>query len=67
MLRLPKDDADVLKHVAVLTVYKLFYIYVCVCVCIYIYILYIFGFYIINCTGCTVHTSNYIWKSLVCL
>jgi len=31
-LRLPEDDADALKHVAVLTIYKILFIYM-LCIC----------------------------------
>ena len=33
-LRVPEDNADVLKHVGVLTIYKILYIYIYICVCV---------------------------------
>jgi len=34
-LRLPEDDVDALKYVAVLKIYKILLIYICVCVCVF--------------------------------
>jgi len=52
-IRLPEDDADALKHVGVLTIYKILlkYIY------IYIYVVHLLV-WIINCKRCMVHTSK---------
>ena len=42
-VRLPENDADALKHVAVVAIYKILFIYIymcvcaCVCVCVYQY------------------------------
>jgi len=45
MLRLPEDDADALKHVGVLTIYKISFIYIYMYIYMYIYIyIYIYVF-----------------------
>ena len=46
-LRLPEDDADILKHMGILTIYKMFiyihtHTYMCVLIYIYIYICFAF-------------------------
>jgi hypothetical protein len=51
-MRLPEDDADALKYVGMLTIYKIFLIY------IYIYV-YVYSAFVvpgpdINCTRCTI-------------
>ena len=48
--RRPEDDADALKQVGVLMIYKIVYVYIQV-----VHLL----VWIINCTRCTVHTSKY--------
>ena len=51
MLRLPNDDADALKHVGVITIYKILLIYV-------VHLL----VWIINCTEWTARTSKlFLW------
>jgi hypothetical protein len=59
-IRLPEGDAGAMKHVGVLTVYKILfiyiyiYIYICVCVCV----LCICWSGKINCRRCRIHTSK---------
>jgi len=49
---LPEVHTDGLKHVGVQRLHKILYIY------IYIYVVHLLV-WIINCTKCTVHTSNH--------